>query len=498
MSHPIRPDHYIEINNFYTVTVYNKGAEVIRMMKTILGEENFRQAMDLYFTRNDGKAVTTEDFVQAMEDASGIDLTQFKRWYGEAGTPVLTIDDSYDMEKNEYHVMVEQNKDFHIPLSVGLLDEKGEDLLPEGTRVLNVKERKQTFTFENIEKAPLPSLLRDFSAPVKVQFAYDDEELAFLMQNDSNDFSRWDASSRLGVKHLLKMVDEQQHGRPMLLPQPYIDAMRAVVTNEQLDKVFIAEMLSLPTEDYLMEFLDVVHPHAIHTARKYAIELLAKSLVGELMHVYTTNLSNDAYQFSAELIGQRRLKNICLQYLTETGEQEFRHLAVDQFNRSDNLTDKIAAMAAVNSIDCPERQELLDAFYEQYQNNALVLDKWFALQAVAPMPGTFEKVQQLMGHPAFDIKNPNKVYSLIRMYAVANHVQFHDGSGESYKFIADQVLDIDQFNPQIAARLVDPLMRWKKFDEERGQKMRAQLERIQGVKKLSKNVYEVVSKSLEV
>ncbi len=506
MAHPIRTEEYIEINNFYTVTVYNKGAEVIRMMQTLLGEDKFREAMVLYFTRNDGKAVRTEEFVQAMEDASGIDLTQFKRWYRQAGTPELTITDDYNAETNVYKLTVKQftpatpgqkSKDnFHIPLSVGLLNEKGGDLLPQSA-VLNVKETEQTFTFENIMEKPLPSLLRNFSAPVKVHYDYSDSELLFLMTHDSDAFNRWIAGQKFAEKMILRLVADQQAHKPLELSPAFAEAILVVLNDKALNPAFIAEMLILPAESFLIQQMKVADVEAIHNARDFVKLALAKQLRDELLQHYAANHAKE-YHFDAQAAGKRRLKNVCLMYLGALGDERSRELCLQQYQQADNMTDKQSALGALNNVECAEREQMLNQFFDEFQREPLVMDKWFAMQATSSLPSTLAKVKSLLEHPSFDIRNPNKARSLIGAFGAGNQIRFHDNTGEGYQFLTEQVLSIDQFNPMVAARLIEPLTRWQRFDSARQELMKEQLQRIVSAQKLSNDVYEIASKSLNV
>ena len=527
MAHPVRPESYVEINNFYTLTVYNKGAEVIRMMRTLLGPDGFRKGTDLYFSRHDHSAVTTDYFVKAMEDATGADLGQFKLWYSQAGTPELHMTRSYDPKARTYTLSIEQTCPatpgqpvkfpFHIPVAVGLLGEGGLELklnqptppsppLPRGglggviqgderTRVLQLREAVETFVFTDIPEEPVPSILRHFSAPVKVKLDLTDAERLFLMANDPDEFNRWDAGQQLAIKLILKLIRDVQHSRSLKLDPAFINAFSKTLASTMEDKAFQAFALALPAETYLADFMDVIDPTAIHTARTFVQRSLASELK-ELFHeVYYTNQETGQYTAEQASIGRRSLKNTCLSYLMELDEPGIRGLCVEQYRDAGNMTDVMAALVNLANTDCPERGDALGGFYEQWKGDPLVMDKWLSIQALSRLPDTLATVKKLIDHPAFSLKNPNKVRSLIGAFA-ANMVRFHDASGAGYEFLADQVLTIDRLNPQIAARLVSAFTLWRRYDEGRKALMKAQLERVVRAPKLSRDVHEIVSKSL--
>ncbi|MDH4162221.1 MAG: aminopeptidase N [Nitrospirota bacterium] len=529
MAHPVRPDSYVEINNFYTVTVYNKGAEVIRMLRTLLGPEGFRKGTDLYFSRHDGQAVTTDDFVRALEDANKTDLSQFKRWYTQSGTPELTVTRRYEPRDKTYSLTFKQScpptpgqvqkEPFVIPIAVGLLGKDGKDLIlniDAGTRgrgdaekgmpdrgrqggtttaILELREAEQTFTFTDISEEPVPSMLRGFSAPVRVKLDLTDDERLFLMAHDSDAFNRWDAGQQLAVKLILDLVKDFQAGRQLALDNLFIDAFRNILESELKDKAFQAFALSLPGETYLSDFLPVIDPDAIFEARTFVQQTLAAALKQSFLRVYRTNVDTGPYLPEQEAMGKRSLKNICLSYLAELEDEDVRKLCVDQFNTANNMTDRVAALVNLANNDCREKDEALASFGEQWKDDPLVMDKWFAIQATSRLSDTLGRVKALMKHPAFTIKNPNKVRALIGAFS-SNAVRFHDLSGEGYRFLGDNVLAIDPLNPQIAARLVSAFTLWKRYEAGRQKLMKAELERILNTPKLSKDVYEVVSKSL--
>ncbi|MGB9089122.1 MAG: aminopeptidase N [Pseudomonas farsensis] len=519
MAHPVRPDSFIEISNFYTLTVYEKGAEVVGMVRTLLGHEGFRKGSDLYFERHDGQAVTTDDFIKAMEDANGVDLAQFKRWYSQAGTPRLAVSEAYDPAARTYSLTFRQScpatpgqaekLPFVIPVALGLLDGAGQDLPLQlagesaalGTsRVLSVTEAEQTFVFQGIDAKPLPSLLRGFSAPVKLSFPYDRDQLMFLMQHDSDGFNRWEAGQQLSVQVLQELIGQYQRGEALALDQRLLAALGTVLGNESLDPAMVAEMLSLPGEAYLTEISQVADVDAIHAARDFARQQIAEHLFDGLWARYQANREVSRatpYVAAAEHFARRSLQNIALSYLMLTGKPQALEAALEQFEHSDNMTERLTALAVlVNSPFEAERAKALQAFAEHFKDNPLVMDQWFSVQAASSQPGGLARVKALMQHPAFTLKNPNKVRALVGAFAGQNLVNFHAADGSGYRFLADLVIELNALNPQIASRQLAPLTRWRKYDDARQALMKGELERILGSGELSSDVYEVVSKSL--
>jgi len=519
MAHPVRPDSFIEISNFYTLTVYEKGAEVVRMVRTLLGNEGFRKGSDLYFERHDGQAVTTDDFIKAMEDANGVDFTQFKRWYSQAGTPRLEVSEAYDAAAQTYSLAFRQScpqtpdkaekLPFVIPVELGLLDAEGNDLplrlagepAAGGTsRVLSVTEGEQTFTFEGIQAKPLPSLLRGFSAPVKLSFPYNRDQLMFLMQHDSDGFNRWEAGQQLSVQVLQELIGQHQRGEALKLDQRLITALGTVLGNESLDAAMVAEMLSLPGEAYLTEISQVADVDAIHAAREFARQQIAAQLFDALWARYQANREvsrSTPYVASAEHFARRSLQNIALSYLMQSGKPQVLEATLEQFDQCDNMTERLTALAVlVNSPFEAERAKALEAFAEHFKDNPLVMDQWFSVQAASALPGGLARVKALMQHPAFTLKNPNKVRALVGAFAGQNLVNFHAADGSGYRFLADLVIELNALNPQIASRQLAPLTRWRKYDAARQALMKGELERILASGELSSDVYEVVSKSL--
>ena len=509
MAHPVRPDSYVEINNFYTVTVYNKGAEVIRMMHTLLGAAGFRKGMDLYFARHDGQAVTCDDFVAAMADASGTDLSQFKRWYGQAGTPVLELDGDWSADDQRYDLTIRQQcpdtpgqtdkQPFHIPVAIGLLDSRGRDMLSDGgTKVLELKEREQRFSFAGISEKPVLSFLRGFSAPVKVRPEQIREDLAFLLANDSDLFNRWNAASKLAESIILETVETLQSGGKPALDAVFVEAVRANLTRPAEDKALLTLALQLPAESYLAQQMEVIDPDNLHHAREYVRGALAAQLSGEFLKVYQENSRAGEYSISPEDIGRRSLKNTVLSYLMANGAADaaLYDLCCRQYFQAANMTDTMAALANITQVGGGRREEILAHFYSRWQHDPVVLDKWFTLQAVSPLADTLGEVRRLMGNPSFSMKNPNKVRALIGAFCSGNHFRFHDASGAGYAFLAEQIIELNTSNPQMAARLLSPLITWKRYDESRQELIRRELERILATANLSTDVYEIASKSL--
>ncbi len=523
MAHPVRPQSYVEINNFYTVTVYEKGAEVVRMYQTLLGRDGFRRGMNLYFQRHDGLAVTTDDFRAAMADANDRDLKQFGRWYSQAGTPVVVVDGQYDESAKSFTLTVKQScptkpeksgqsgltKPFHLPFALGLLDGSGNDipLQLEGesttdtssgstTRVLELTQAEQHFHFINIPCKPIPSYLRGFSAPVNINSGLSNKELSFLAAHDSDSFNRWDAGQQLSINILLGLVDDVEKNQPLQLDPLFADAFQKILRNDTHDPALVAEALTLPGESYLLELCDVANPDAVHHARKFVRTELAMKFKNDFVAVYAANQASGPYTYNASEAGKRSLKNSCLAYLSVIADQEAIERCLEQYRQSDNMTDALAAISPLGNIDCPERGLILQEFYDKWQGDALVINKWFGLQASSSLPLTFDRVIELMDHPDFDIRNPNRARSLIGAFSRNNPLHFHNLNGSGYRFLADQVLRLDALNPQIASRMVGAFNRWRKFDVERQNLMKSELGRIHANPDLSKDVYEIVARAL--
>jgi len=516
MAHPVRPDSYIEINNFYTPTVYEKGAEVIRMMHSLLGKDGFRKGMDLYFERHDGQAVTCEDFVKAMEDANGADLSQFRRWYSQSGTPELTARGRYDAKAKAYDLTVSQHcpptpgqaekLPMHIPLALGLLDKAG-NALPlrldgeaagqnSNSRVLDVREATQTFRFTGIDAEPTPSLLRNFSAPVKLRLDLPADQRRRLIAHDSDPFNRWETTQQYASGLLLDNVAAIQAGRKTTVDNAFVDALQGVLNDATLDKTLIAETLVLPTEDYLAQQMAVVDIDAVHAARESLRRAIAERLKNDFLAAYHSNASNRPYSPEPAEAARRRLRNVALSYLGALGDAESVALCAQQARTADNMTDEMGALAVLNDLADPARADALDAFFARWKDDALVIDKWFSLQAMSTLPGTLEAVRALTNHPAFSIRVPNKVRAVIGAFAQGNPLRFHAADGSGYDFLADKVIALNAINPQVAARLLGAFGQWRRFDEVRQKKMRAALERIVKTEGLSPDVFEIATKSL--
>jgi aminopeptidase N len=514
MAHPVRPQSYMEISNFYTATVYEKGAEVVRMIATLIGRNNFRKGMDLYFQRFDGQAVTTDDFVQAMQDASGVDLTQFKRWYDQAGTPVVEVSSDYDAQTQCYTLTAKQScpptpsqpekLPFHIPFAVGLVGADGTEmplqLAGESqalglTRVLSLRSPEQDFVFVGVPTKPTPSLLRGFSAPVILKYGYASDELTHLLGHDSDAFNRWEAGQRLALEVLLHGVSTWRAGNGLVFPESFVAAFDRVLADAPNDLAFAAEALSLPSEGYIAEQMEVVDPDAIHAVRVELRRYLARSLRSALLDAYFAQRLAGPYTPDAGSAARRALRNLCLSYLMELGDAQIRSLTMEQFDGADNMTDALAALSTLANYDYAERRDALDRFYARWKAEPLVVDKWLSVQATSRLPGTLAEVVWLMSHEAFNIRNPNKVYALIGGFR-SNQVRFHAADGAGYRFLADQVIALDALNPTVAARMARGFDRWRKFDAGRQAHAKAALERIRDTQGLSTDTFEVVSRGL--
>jgi aminopeptidase N len=504
MAHPVRPASFVEINNFYTSTVYEKGAEVVRMIQTLIGRDGFRRGIDEYFRRHDGQAVTCEDFVAAMATnvppSAGVDFTKFMRWYEQPGTPHVAATGRYDEQAKRYTLSFTQSNSragdaqpYLIPIRVALFDQDG-GLLAGSEQTLLLGQTTQQFHFEDIAAEPVPSLLRDFSAPVILDYAYTPAQLALLLAHESDPFNAWEAGQRLASTLILDATAAIAAGQPPVWPAGFVAAARRLLqSHAERGAAFVAEALTLPGESTLAEALDVVDPDALHAARNGLRRHLAEQLADELNDLYLKLAPTWAYMPSSEEAGRRALRNLCLGYLLELDTEPMRQLAMQQFHSADNMTDQFAALAALAQTDCPERVTALDEFYQRWQHEALVVDKWLAVQSGSHLSDTLATVKRLTTHPAYDAGNPNKVYALIRNFG-ANLSRFH--TAEGYAFLADQVCDLDARNPQVASRLARCFDRWKKFDGERQRHARQALESIRQHPGLSRNVFEVVDRSL--
>ncbi|PKO83285.1 MAG: aminopeptidase N [Betaproteobacteria bacterium HGW-Betaproteobacteria-11] len=526
MAHPVRPASYAAIDNFYTATVYQKGAEVVRMIQTLIGGEAFRRGMELYFRRHDGQAVTCEDFVAAMEDAGGIDLTQFRRWYARAGTPRLAARGEYDARARRYTLHLAQSLEpsayerrlaeaglaveagpLHIPLAVGLVLPDGGDALAEKTRVLSLTGAEQSFVFEEIAEAPVVSLLRGFSAPVQLDFAQTDDQLAHLMAHDSDPFNRWEAGQRLASRVLLAGIRCGGEGGDWI-PDAFVAAVgRLLVDGPSGDPALAAEALTLPAEQVLAEEVagcgETIDPEAIHRARLNLRRHLAAALREGFEAVWQTldaALAVVSYAPEPAQIGRRALRNLALGYLAESEESHLRASVtprlMQQFHTGGNMTDVSAALGLLANLDLPQREEALAAFYAKWKGEALVVDKWLQLQATSRLAGTTARVRELLAHPAFTLKNPNKVYALVRSFCAANPRHFHAADGSGYRLAVEVIGELQALNPQVAARVLRSFDRWRMFDGGRQAQALAALEQLAALPELEKDVGEVLANLL--
>ena len=502
LAHPVQPDHYITIDNFYTATVYNKGAEVIRMMATIIGREAFRRGMDLYFARHDNQAVTIDDFAQAMQDASGVDLTRFKRWYRQAGTPEVAASDSYDAAARRYTLTLKQHtaptpgqpdkQPLAIPIAMGLLDGTGREV---AARMLLFSETEHSFVFDDVAERPVPSLLRGFSAPAKLS-GVPLAQLQYLAAHDTDPFVRWESGQQYATHLLLGMAEAWRRGEAPTLEQGLIDALAATLRDADADPAFAAEALALPGEAFLADQMTVADVDAIHAVRDAARAAIGRALRGALRATYERLTDTGPYRIDGASIGRRALRNTCLVYLAADGDADGIARAKAQFDAGQNMTDVLAALAVLSAIDCPERRVALDAFHARWHGDDLVLDKWFAIQAMSPLPDTPDAVRALAKHTDFDLRNPNRVRALVASFASGNQVRFHEPSGSGYRFVSDTIIALDPMNSQVAARLVPPLGQWRRVEPERQALMKQELQRILDAPGLSKGAYEMAIRSI--
>ena len=521
MAHPVRPESFIEINNFYTLTVYEKGAEVVRMIHTLLGVEAFRAGADLYFERHDGQAVTCEDFVVAMEDASGVDLKQFRNWYSQAGTPRLRVRDNYDAATQQYTLEMTQScpptpgqtdkAPFVIPVAMGLLGEAGNlplrlagqepdtETADNTHLVLTLHEPRQTFVFEQVGERPVPSLLRGFSAPVRLDYNYSKQDLYALMIGDADGFVRWDSAQALATQVITEVERQIASGEPGTVDPLLFEAVSALLQDASLDAAMVADMLTLPTENYLAELASQAggaNVDTIHAARETVRVALGQACRDLWLGTYERLASSEEYAPSAEQIAARSLRNTCLDFLAGA-EPELLTLAQHQFSAAQNMTDRLAALRVLSFYaDDSIRGPALETFYQDWRHEALVVNQWFQVQAAIPDKQGLERVQGLLAHADFDLHNPNKVRALVGVFAGQNPVNFHRREGEGYHFLADMVAQLNSLNPQLASRLLAPLSKWRNY-QERGDLMRAELERLAAMPSLSVDVFEVVTKSLQ-
>nr|XP_009589014.1 puromycin-sensitive aminopeptidase isoform X1 [Nicotiana tomentosiformis]XP_009589019.1 puromycin-sensitive aminopeptidase isoform X1 [Nicotiana tomentosiformis]XP_009589023.1 puromycin-sensitive aminopeptidase isoform X1 [Nicotiana tomentosiformis] len=522
MAHPVRPHSYIKMDNFYTVTVYEKGAEVVRMYKTLLGSQGFRKGMDLYFKRHDGQAVTCEDFFAAMRDANNADFANFLLWYSQAGTPVVKVTTNYNAESRTFSLKFSQEvpptpgqsakEPMFIPVAVGLLDSSGKDMplssvYHEGklesfassgqnvhTTVLRITKKEEEFVFNDISEKPTPSILRGFSAPIRLESDLTDSDLLFLLAHDSDEFNRWEAGQVLARKLMLSLVADFQQNKALVLNPQFVQGIKSILTDSSLDKEFIAKAITLPGVGEIMDMMTVADPDAVHAVRTFIRKQLASELKEDLLITTKNNRSSGAYEFDHNNMARRALKNIALAYLGSLEGPEITELLLNEYRNATNMTDQFSALVAIDQQPAI-REEILADFYNKWQDDFLVVNKWFALQAMSDVPGNVENVKKLLNHTAFDLRNPNKVYSLIGGFC-GSPVNFHCKDGSGYKFLGELVVQLDKINPQVASRMVSAFSRWKRYDETRQSLAKDQLEMILSTEGLSENVFEIASKSL--
>jgi len=522
MAHSVRPESYMEIANFYTVTIYEKGAEVVRMQANLLGPETFRQGTDRYFEKYDGMAVTTEDFVSTMEEVSSLDLEQFRRWYSQAGTPKLDITGHYDADLDSFTLSISQTcpptpsqpdkAPFYIPLRMGLISEAGEpvtlhvdDYEPGTDVVLHISEAEEDFVFQQVGGEPVPALLREFSAPVKLAYPYTRDELMLLMQHEEDGFVRWEAGQQLALQVIDDLLQARNQDKPYTVDERLVTAFATVLnsalTEPGVDKAMLAHLLLLPSEAYLAELAEEVDVDGIHAVREFLRHYLAEKLESAFVSVYESCASDAEYEYCAPEMARRSLRNTTLNYLACLDKPAHWERVQAQYENANNMTDSSAALRALVSNPTPDsealRESLIKAFYEKWQHETLVVEQWLSMQCVAMIPDNLPRVKALMEHPAFDIRNPNKVRCVIGAFCFNNAVGFHQLDGSGYEFLADQIITLNGINPQIASRLLTPLTRWKKFSRQRQDLMQTALRRILAEPNLSPDVYEVVSKSLQ-
>ena len=519
MAHPVQPASFMEISNFYTLTIYEKGAEVVRMYHTLLGPELFRQGSDLYFERHDGEAATIEDFTAAMAEVSGRDFSQFKYWYSQAGTPVVKAEGDYCAQAKTFSLTFEQycpdtpeakgsdKKPYHIPVNVALLGKAGllpltldGQVQPQTEVVLELTEAQQTFVFNDVQEEPVPSLFRGFSAPVKSAYPYKKADLLRITTQDSDGFARFDAMQQLAVVAIFDVMAALRKQEEWKLEPLLLNAVKELLTNEALDPAMVALMCTLPSQAYMSGLATPIEVELIHQARNAVKAAIAEQCFDLWLAVYNRCLSTKAYAFNANDVALRSLKKVALEYLMVKPTEEVLALCVKQFNNADNMTDESAAMSALVDCTAPlaakERVDALAQFYERWKDEALVVNLWLSVQAADSTPGALKRVEALLKHPAYDSANPNKIRSVVSVFCNQNAVNFHAIDGSGYVFLADQILVLNKQNPQIASRLLGPLTKWQKYDVNRQGLMREQLLRIQSEPALSKDVYEVVAKSL--
>ena len=514
LAHPVRPELYHEINNFYTATVYDKGAEVVRMIKTLLGPELFRKGMDLYFTRHDGEAATVEQFVQCFADVSGRDFfAQFMRWYAQAGTPEIKVEPHYDPRARTYRLDMTQTipptpnqptkQPMLIPLALGLVGKNGADLSltldgrPVPRAVIELREASQTFVFGDVSERPIPSINRGFSAPIKLSVPIEPDDLRFLAAHDGDPFNRWQAVQTLAMSLLTANAAVLRQGGAARDDDGLMAALGAILDDDKLEPAFVALNLAPPSEaDIAREIGRDVDPDAVFAARRALRAAIGRKHTAALARTYDRMISRGPYSPDPQSAGRRALKNACLDLLATAADNAAIARAMTQYSGADNMTDRMAALETLGQHDRPERAAVLDDFYHRYADDPLIIDKWLALQATIPEPATLDRVQKLTAHPAFSMANPNRVRSLIGAFAQANHTQFNRADGLGYEFVADTVLTLDPKNPQVAARLMGAFRSWRALEARRRERAQATLRRVAAVTTLSRDVHDIVARTL--
>jgi aminopeptidase N len=516
LAHPVRPESYIEINNFYTLTIYEKGAELIRMMHTLIGADRFRAALDLYFQRHDGQAVTCEDFVLCMEAAAKVDLSRFRLWYSQSGTPRLNIQDSYDANNSTYKLIVSQSipptdsqpiaQAMHIPLVVSLFDEEGRSIpLQTGSGadkaeqyelVLDVTRSTQEYQFENVKQRPVPSLLRGFSAPVILKFGYSDTDLAFLLAHETDPFNRWEAGQRLATSVIDRFHKYSSGGQEVPGARFLVDAFRKTLTDENIDRAFLAELLLLPDIETIADGHEVFDVDRLDRSRNAIQKMLAAELHDELATLVQQSHNAD-FSIDAEAMSSRALANICLRYLASLNDDHWLGVVRERFSYSNNMTDQSAALSVLLEFDQLKSADYVEAFYRRWRDQRLVIDKWFSIQASANVHDATQRVERLLEHADFDHGNPNRVRSVLGAFSGGNPVAFHQSDGKGYQLLCEQIILLDNLNPQVAARLAVPLTRWRRMDETRRQLMKSSLIKIAQKPNLSRDVFEMVNRALD-
>ncbi|KAL8064132.1 hypothetical protein ABFX02_01G071700 [Erythranthe guttata] len=493
------------------------------MYKTLLTSSGFRKGMDLYFKRHDGQAVTCEDFFAAMRDANGADFSNFLLWYSQAGTPRVKVVSAYNAEAKTFSLKFSQEvpstpgqsvkEPMFIPVALGLVGSTGKDiplssvyhdgkletLSSNGqavhTTVLRVTKKEEEFVFNDVPERPVPSILRGYSAPIRLDSDLTDADLYFLLANDSDEFNRWEAGQVLARKLMLSLVSDFQQNKPLVLNPQFLHGIKSILGDPILDKEFIAKALTLPGEGEIMDMMEVADPDAVHAVRTFIRKQLASELKQELINTVKNNRSSEQYVFDHPNMARRALKNVALAYLGSLEDEEITELMLHEYKTATNLTEQFSALVAIDQKPGQTRDEVLADFYTKWQHDYLVINKWLALQAMSDVPGNVENVRKLLNHPAFDIRNPNKVYSLIGGFC-GSPVNFHAKDGSGYRFLGEVVVQLDKLNPQVASRMVSAFSRWKRYDETRQTLAKAELEMILSANGLSENVFEIASKSL--